>query len=458
MNRWEALDKKYVWHPFTQQKGWTESDQLVIERGEGVKLIDTDGREYYDGISSLWVNLHGHRRPEVDQAIRRQLDCIAHSTMLGLINKPASELAERLVNLAPKDLTKIFYSDDGSTAVEVALKMAFQYWQHKGRKSKQKFLTLDSAYHGDTIGSVSVGGIDLFHRVFKPLLFETEHLPCPSCFHCQLTQDKEHCPMFCADALEKILAKHHNEIAGLIVEPLIQAAAGMLMQPNGYLRRIREITKRYDVLLIADEVAVGFGRTGTMFACEQEGVTPDFMALSKGISAGYLPLAATLTTQEIYDAFLGEPEEAKTFYHGHSYTGNPLACAAALASLDIFEQDHVVAGLTPKIALIDQYRQKFAKHPVVGDARQRGMIMALELFADKEKKIPFPVEKMMASGVCHAARDFGLIIRNIGDVIIFMPPLASTTAELTDMLEAMGKALNAVCSGAVACSSDGCAF
>ena len=458
MNRWEALDKQYVWHPFTQQKGWTEAEQLVIDHGEGVKLVDTEGRAYYDGISSLWVNMHGHRHPKIDAAIRRQLDSIAHSTMLGLINKPASELAERLVNLAPKGLTKVFYSDDGSTAVEVALKMAFQYWQHKQRTRKQKFLTLSSAYHGDTIGSVSVGGIDLFHRVFKPLLFETEHLPCPSCFHCRLTEDKAHCPMLCVDALERVLAEHHEEIAGVIVEPLIQAAAGMLMQPEGYLRRVRELTKQYNVLLIADEVAVGFGRTGTMFACEHEGVTPDFMALSKGISAGYLPLAATLTTREVYDAFLGEPEEAKTFYHGHSYTGNPLACAAALANLEVFAEEKVLAGLEDKIALIDQYRRRLAQHPVVGDARQRGMIMALELMADKQTQTPFPVEKLMGAGVCHAAREYGLIIRNIGDVVIFMPPLASTTTELAEMLEAMEKALQAVCAGETVCISDGCAF
>ena len=458
MNKWEALDKQYVWHPFTQQKGWSEAEQLVIERGEGVKLIDTDGNEYYDGVSSLWVNLHGHRRPEIDRAICEQLSRIAHSTMLGLVNQPASELAERLVKLAPPGLARVFYSDDGSTAVEAALKMAFQYWQHKGQPQKQRFLTLAAAYHGDTIGSVSVGGIDLFHRVFKPLLFEAEQLPCPSCFHCELTGDKDTGSLLCVEALEKILAEHHGQIAGVIIEPLIQAAAGMLMQPKGYLRRVRALTQRYNVLLIADEVAVGFGRTGKLFACEHEGVTPDFLALSKGISGGYLPLAATLTTQAVYDAFLGGPQEAKTFYHGHSYTGNPLACAAALASLDIFAQDDVLAGLQAKIALLGDYRERLARHPAVGDARQCGMILALELLADKEKRTPFPVEKMMASSVCHAARRYGLIIRNIGDVIIFMPPLASTTAELADMLAAIDQALEAVFSGAAACASDGCAF
>ncbi len=458
MNKWEQLDKQFVWHPFTQQQEWVRTEQLVIERGEGVKLIDTAGKEYYDGVSSLWVNLHGHRRPEIDAAIRAQLDEIAHSTMLGLINKPAGELAERLVKLAPAGLAKVFYSDDGSTAVEAALKMAFQYWQHKGQGQKQKFLTLASAYHGDTIGAVSVGGVDLFHRTFKPLLFETAHLPCPSCFHCTLTEQKEACPLLCADALEAILAEHHESIAGVIIEPLVQAAAGMLLQPKGYLRRVRDLTQQYGVLLIADEVAVGFGRTGKMFACEHEGVTPDFLALSKGITGGYLPLAATLTTREIYDAFLGEPHEGKTFYHGHSYTGNPLACAAALASLDIFEQDNVLDGLAEKMALLSSYRTRLAAHPAVGDVRQCGMIMALELLADKEKRVPFPPEKMIASSVCRAARQYGLIIRNIGDVVTFMPPLASTTAELEAMLAALERALLDVFSGAAVRANDGCAF
>lgn len=458
MNKWEQLDKQYVWHPFTQQQEWVKTDQLVIARGEGVKLIDTDGQAYYDGVSSLWVNLHGHRRPEIDAAIRAQLDEIAHSTMLGLINKPASELAERLVKAAPAGLAKVFYSDDGSTAVEAALKMAFQYWQHQGRPQKQQFLTLAAAYHGDTIGAVSVGGVDLFHRVFKPLLFDAAHLPCPSCFHCTLTEDKADCPLLCVDALEEILAAHHESIAGVIVEPLVQAAAGMLVQPNGYLRRVRELTRQYDVLLIADEVAVGFGRTGKLFACEHEGVTPDLLALSKGISGGYLPLAATLTTQAIYDAFFGDPQAGKTFYHGHSYTGNPLACAAALASLDIFAQDQVLAGLAEKIALLAAWRTKLAARPGVGDVRQCGMIMALELLADKDRRIPFAPEAMTASSVCRAARRHGLIIRNIGDVVTFMPPLSSTAEELTAMLTALDRGLQEVFSGAAVRANDGCAF
>ncbi len=442
MNEIERKDKQYVWHPFAQMKEWVANPQMVIEAGEGVKLIDTEGNSYYDGVSSLWVNMHGHRKQEIDQAIIDQLGKIAHTTMLGLASVPASEFAEQLIQIAPAGLKKVFYSDDGSTAVEVAIKMAYQYWQHIGQPNKQKFITLAQAYHGDTLGTVSVGGIDVFHRIFKPLLFETIQVPSPSCYHCGACS--ENCGMACLAALEKVLAEQHDEIAAMVIEPLVQAAAGMLMQPQGYIRGVRDLTKKYNVLLIVDEVATGFGRTGKMFACEHEQVEPDLMTVSKGITAGYLPLAATFTTQAIYDAFLGEYSDYKTFYHGHSYTGNPLACAAGLANLEVFRKEQVIEGLTSKVEIIRQGLEKFKQVPHVGDVRQCGMIAAVELMQDVAGKIPFKPEQRTAAKVCLTARKYGIIIRNIGDVIVFMPPLASTTAEINDMIDRIYRALQEV--------------
>lgn len=439
----EEKDKRYVWHPFTQMKGWMEQKQTVIAEAEGIYLIDEEGRRYYDGVSSLWVNLHGHRRREIDDAIIRQLGKVAHSTALGLANVPAAELAEMLVDVTPNGLCKVFYSDDGSTAVEVAIKMAFQYWRHKGKSGKEKFIALGSAYHGDTVGTVSVGGIDLFHRVFAPLLFQPFHIPSPSCYHCRLTKDGA-CRMQCVEALERLLAARHEEIAALIIEPLVQAAAGMLMAPPGYLKRVRELTRSYDVLLIADEVATGFGRTGRMFACDKECVSPDFLCLSKGITGGYMPLAATLTTDEIFAAFLGDMAEKKTFYHGHSYTANPLACAAAIASLEIFKTDRVIEGLREKIQLIQEKLWDIGKMAHVGEARQRGMIVGIELVRDRESAAPYPWEDCVGAAVCVKAREYGLFIRPVGDVVVFMPPLCSTLAEIEEMLAIIRTAIHEV--------------
>lgn len=444
MKNIEQMDKEYVWHPFTQMKEWNLQPQKVIAEAKGIKLIDTEGNEFYDGVSSLWVNIHGHRKPEIDQAIIEQLGKAAHTTMLGLTNIPAAELAEKLVEVSPKGLDKVFFSDDGSTAVEVAVKMAYQYWQHTGKAKKQKFISLEQAYHGDTLGTVSVGGIDLFHRVFKPLLFDAVHIPSPSCYHCQLAADKDTCSMQCIAALEEVLKKHHSEIAGLIIEPLVQAAAGMLMSPPGYLAKVRELTKKYDVLLIADEVATGFGRIGTMFACEQEDVAPDLMTLSKGITGGYMPLAATLATSEIYNAFLGDYQEKKTFYHGHSYTGNQLACAAALANLTIFREEKVLEGMQEKIAAANEALLEIGKLKHVGDARQRGLIIGIELVEDKRNKTPYPWEAAMGANVCLYARQYGLIIRPVGDVIVFMPPLVSSVQDIQTMLGIIERSIREV--------------
>lgn len=446
MNQWERMDKEYVWHPFTQMKGWNENQQLVIDHGEGVKLYDTEGKAYYDGISSLWVNIHGHRRQEIDTAVKNQLDKIAHTTLLGLINKPSAELAQKLVEVTPEGLNKVFYSDDGSTAVEAAVKIAFQYWQHKGRPEKQQFINLGDSYHGDTVGAVSVGNIDIFHKVYKPLLFNTKKMTCPSFYHSNLAgiDSEAEFLAYLLDELEAYLQEHHGKVAAMIIEPLVQAAAGMLMQPKGYIKGVRELTKKYDVLLIVDEVATGFGRTGKLFACENEDVCPDMMCMSKGITAGYLALGATMTTDEIYDAFLGEATDYKTFYHGHSYTGNPLACAAGIAGLEIFAKEKVIENLPPKMAVIAEHMQKMQAMKYVGDARQCGMLAGIELIRDKERKQPFEPSLLMAGGICQAARKYGLIVRNIGDVIVFMPPLASTVQQIDKMLCMLEQAMQDV--------------
>jgi len=440
----EQKDKQYVWHPFTQMQEWAADPQLVIAAGEGIRLIDVDGNSYYDGVSSLWLNVHGHRKEAIDRAIINQLGKIAHTTMLGLASVPAAQLAEQLIALAPAGLAKVFYSDSGSTAVEIGVKIAYQYWQLKGKTTKRKFLTLTNAYHGDTVGSVSVGGIDLFHRIFAPLLFETIQAPSPCCYHCRLAAGPACCGKACLNAVEKLLADKHGEIAAMVVEPLVQGAAGMLTQPPGYLKAVRELTARYGVLLIVDEVATGFGRTGKMFACEHEAVSPDIMTVAKGITAGYLPLAATLTTQEIFDAFLGDYAAQKTFYHGHSYTGNPLACAAALANLEVFRAEKVVEGLGAKISAATEQLETFRRLEHVGDIRQCGLMIGIELMADAAAKTPYAGEAATGAAVCRKARQYGLIIRPLGDVVVFMPPLASTVGEIEEMLQIIYRCIEEV--------------
>ena len=424
LTRW---DHDHLWHPFTQMQGFREEELLIITHGQGAYLFDIDGRRYLDGVSSLWCNVHGHRRPELDRAVRDQLDHLAHSTLLGLAHPPAIVLARRLTEIAPSGLNKVFFSDDGSTAVEAALKLAFQYWRNLGRPQKQGFLKLSNAYHGDTVGSVSVGGIALFHEIFQPLLFDTLEAPAPYCYRCPHRED---CALQCLQALEDLVAERHQELAAVIIEPLMQGAAGMIPQPPGYLARVREVTARYGVLLIADEVATGFGRTGKMFACEHEGVTPDLMCLAKGITGGYLPLAATLATDEIYNAFLYEFTEFKAFFHGHTYTGNPLAAAAGLASLEIFEKDRVLETLQEKIDLLTKRLSEMAAHPHVGDVRQRGFMAGIELVKDKAGREPFPVARRTGHRVILEARRLGAILRPLGDVIVLMPPLSLTLQEL----------------------------
>ncbi len=438
-------DREHLWHPFTQMRGFRAEDPLIISRGEGIYLYDIQGNRYLDGVSSLWANLHGHRRRELDRALVAQLEQVAHSTLLGIAHPPAIVLARRLVEIAPPGLTKVFFSDNGSTAVEVALKVAFQFWRNRGQSRKQRFLKLSGAYHGDTLGAVSVGGIPLFHEIYRPLLFDTLEAPAPYCYRCPHRED---CREQCLARLEELVATHHQELAAVIVEPVMQGAGGMIPQPPGYLARVREVTRRHDVLLIADEVAVGFGRTGKMFACEHEAVSPDLLCLAKGITGGYLPLAATLATDEVYQAFLGEYEEFKTFFHGHTYTGNPLAAAVGLASLDIFVQYRVLSGLAAKIEQLAGRLQKMAEHPHVGDIRQRGLMVGLELVADKGSRESFPPARRTGHRVILAARQLGAILRPLGDVIVLMPPLCITPEELDTLCDITYEAIKQGVAGA----------
>ncbi|GER93509.1 adenosylmethionine--8-amino-7-oxononanoate transaminase [hot springs metagenome] len=449
----EELDKKYIWHPFTQMKDWLEEKPIIITEGRDCFIKDIHGKWYIDGVSSIWVNIHGHRKKEIDDAIKKQLDKIAHSTLLGLANIPSIKLAEKLIQIAPKPLafksrhfalTKVFYSDNGSTAVEVALKMAFQYWIHKGVKNKHSFLSLKNAYHGDTIGAMSVGGIDIFHKTFEPLFFKTFKAPSPYCYRCELEKTPSECSFECLTEMEDILEKHSDKIAAVIVEPIVQAAGGMIVWPEGYLKRVRELCNKHNVLLIADEIATGFGRTGKMFACEHEDVVPDIMCLSKGITNGYMPLAATLSTDEIYDTFLGEFKDLKTFFHGHSYTGNPLACAAAIASIDLFEKEGTLKSMQPKIALLEKKLKEIADLPNVGNVRNKGLIAGIELVRDKFSKEPYPWEEKIGWKVAYKAREDGVLIRPLGNIIVVMPPLAISVENLNRLMNVIKKAILSV--------------
>ena len=442
----ENDDKKYVWHPFTQMRGYVKEKPLIIEEGEGCILKDIEGSRYIDGVSSLWTNVHGHRKEKLDDAIRKQLGKIAHSTLLGLSNIPAIRLAKKLIEIAPKGLTKVFYSDNGSTANEIALKMVFQYHQQspKGDRNKKKFIRLSNAYHGDTIGSVSIGGIDLFHSMYKDLLFPSFKVEAPYCYRCSFGKSYPSCNLCCLYPLEETMKNDNREIAALVIEPMVQGAGGILLQPPGYLKKVRELCTRYNIFMIADEVAVGFGKTGKMFACEHENIAPDIMALAKGISGGYMPLAATLATEEIYEGFLGEFEEFKTFFHGHTFTGNPLACAVAIANLELFEQERIIDNLQEKIAHLTGNLRPLTSLEHVGEVRQCGIMVGIELVHDKETKASFPVEKRIGHRVIMEARKRGVIIRPLGDVIVLMPPLSISYEELDQLCDAVYDSIRTV--------------
>jgi adenosylmethionine-8-amino-7-oxononanoate aminotransferase len=397
-----------------------------------VYLYDTDGNQYIDGVSSLWCNVHGHGHRHINNAIKQQLDKIAHSTLLGLTNEPAIELARRLINITPISLAKVFYSDSGATAVEIAIKMAFQYWRNLGRADRTNFIALKQSYHGDTIGSMSVGGISAFHRIFGPLTFPVHFTDAP--YPYRFDGSEQQCKDHCLAEMEKVLQQQGEKIAALVVEPLVQGAAGIIVHPDGFLKGVEKLARRYDTLLIVDEVATGFGRTGTMFACQQEQVDPDLMCLAKGITGGYLPLAATLASEKIFNAFLAEPWVDTTFYHGHTYTGNALGCAAALASLDIFEREHTLQNLPEKISLISKHLNDIAIMDYVGDVRQRGMIAGIELVADKTSKHQFDPALRLGAKLCRTMRNKGILMRPLGNVIVIMPPLAITIEILEQLL------------------------
>ena len=445
-NDLENNDKNHIWHPFTQMQDYIEEKPLIIEKGDGNYLMDIEGNRYLDGVSSLWTNVHGHRKEKIDNAIREQLDKISHTTLLGLSNIPAIECAKKLVEIAPDGLNRVFYSDSGSTAVEIAIKMAFQYHRQadKGDKNKNRFISMVNSYHGDTIGSVSVGGIDLFHEMYNSLLFQSIKIHAPYCYRCHMGLDHPSCNMACLKDIENVIKKHAHEAAALIIEPMVLGAAGMLLQPRGFLSEIRRLCTEYNIFMITDEVATGFGKTGKMFACGHEDVKPDIMTVAKGISGGYLPLAATLTTDEIYNGFLGEYKDFKTFFHGHTYTGNPLACAAAIANMKIFTEENVLNRLKKIIDLLVEKLQDFTMLEHVGDVRQSGIMVGIELVKDKKTKAPYPPEEKIGHRVILEAREMGVIIRPLGNVIVMMPPLSITIDEIKTLCDVTYKSIKLI--------------
>ena len=421
-----ALDKAHCWHPFTQMKAWCEEqhEPLILVEGEGAVLRDSRGREYIDGNSSIWTNIHGHGHPNINAAIRDQLARVAHVSFLGTTNAPAAELAGRLAGLfPPQALPRVFFSDDGSTAVEAALKMTIQFWQLSGVPERRCFVAFDHAYHGDTAGAASLGGIGAFHGRFAGHQFPVERISDP----------------------EDLDGLARGEIAAVVIEPLIQGAAGMRVWPCGLLRRLREKCDAIGALLILDEVLTGFGRTGTMFACEQENVIPDFLCLAKGLTGGYLPLAATLTTERVYSAFLGGFAEQKTFYYGHSFTGNALGCAAALASLDVFRDERVLENLQPKIAAMTRLLADLNRHPHVHEIRQCGFMAGIEV-RDRDGGA-FPWQERTGGRICEAARKHGLLTRPVLDTIVLMPPLCTSESQLHTAVSAIGLAIDEICGG-----------
>ncbi len=429
-----AWDHAYLWHPFTQMQEWMAQPPLIIERGEGPYLYDVHGRRYLDGVSSLWCNVHGHHHPKLDAALRDQLERVAHTTLLGLASPPSIELAKRLVELAPRNLTRVFYSDAGATAVEIALKIAFQYQQLRGETQRTSFASLTEAYHGDTIGAISVGYSEAFHRHFKPLLFPCHKLNPPHVFRWERGMDESAAVDAAVAEAELLLREHGHELAALIIEPVMQGAAGMWVQPAGYVRALRDLTQRHDVLLICDEVATGFGRTGTMFAVEQDGVEPDLLCVGKGITGGYLPLAATFASDEIFQAFVAPYDQFKTFFHGHTYTGNALACAVALANLEVFEEQHVLANVARRATQVADYLQhEISTLDHVGDIRRAGLMVGIELVKDRRTRSSYATAERMGMQVTYEARKHGVILRPLGNVIILMPPLCITEAQTADL-------------------------
>lgn len=422
-------------------KEWMEEDIIIISHGKGDYIYDIDGNKYLDAVSSIWCNIHGHANQKINSALKKQIDKISHSTFLGLSNLPAILLAEKLVKILPKGLTRIFYSDNGSTAIEVAIKMAFQYWHNIGNKNRKKFISLNNGYHGDTLGAVSAGGIPLFHDLFKPLLFSSIKAPSPYCYRCELNLTYPSCGLACAEKIDRIARENHDEIAGLLLEPIVQAAGGFIVSPPGYLRRVAEICRTHKIILIADEVATGFMRTGELFAVTHENVTPDIICLSKGLTSGYLPLAVTAANEEIFNAFLGRYEEFKTFFHGHTYTGNQLGCAAAIASLDLLLKPDFIKKIRKKIVLFEEELSKLNELRHVGEIRQKGMMIGIEIVKDKKTKEMYEPWERIGHRICKDIRKYEIFLRPLGNVIVIMPPLSITEKEITHLVNSIYKSI-----------------
>ncbi|RPI54333.1 MAG: adenosylmethionine--8-amino-7-oxononanoate transaminase [Deltaproteobacteria bacterium] len=441
------LDRRYLWHPYTQMKDFEKDNPLFVDRADGVFLFDVQGRRYYDTISSWWCILHGHNHPKIKEAVRDQMDRLEHVHFASTTHEGAIRLAEKLVSLTPDGLNRVFYSDNGSTACEVAIKMSFQYWMHMGETMRKGFVSIERGYHGDTIGAMSLGGVPKFNGPFDALTFDSYRIPSPYCYRCpygnrssgrspnyQITK-LPNCSLECLSPLEKLLADKGNKIAGIILEPLLQAAGGMIVYPVEYLKRLAEIVSHHRVHLILDEVATGFGRTGRMFALEHAGISPDFLCLSKGLTAGYMPMAATITTDDVYNAFYADYKEGKTFFHGHTFTGNPLASSAALASLEIFEQENVLDGLQDKISALQSGINSFGELPMVGDVRGIGMVAAIELVMDRKTRTAFPPEKRVGWMIYKEGLKKGLILRPLDNIVYLFLPLSSTVDQIEDILD-----------------------
>ncbi|MDQ3796370.1 MAG: adenosylmethionine--8-amino-7-oxononanoate transaminase [Pseudomonadota bacterium] len=428
-------DLAAVWHPCTQMKDHEQLPMIPIRRGEGVWLEDLEGNRYLDAISSWWVNLFGHANPRINAAVKRQVDALEHVILAGFTHEPVIALSERLVAITPPGLEYCFYADSGSAAVEIALKMSFHYWRNAGRPERTRFINLSNSYHGETLGALSVGDIPLYKETYRPLLLDAITVPSPDC---ALREQGEDCASYTARMfahMEAVLQRYADEVCAVIIEPLVQCAGGMRMYDPVYLTLLREACDRYQVHLIADEIAVGFGRTGTMFACEQAEISPDFMCLSKGLTGGYLPLSAVLTTQSIYQAFYGEYTSLRAFLHSHSYTGNPLACAAALATLRIFDEDDVINHNRALAKMMGDAASPLEDHPHVGEVRQTGMILALELVKDKKGRIAYPWKERRGLEVYRYALDQGVLLRPLGNVVYFMPPYVITPEQICLLAE-----------------------
>ncbi|WP_285398276.1 adenosylmethionine--8-amino-7-oxononanoate transaminase [Lysinibacillus sp. fls2-241-R2A-57] len=432
----QKRDLQHVWHPCSQMKDYEQFPPIVLKKGQGVWLYDENNHRYLDAVSSWWVNLFGHANPRISQALSDQAFTLEHAIFANFSHEPAIKVAEKLVALTPDGLNKVFFADNGSSAIEVALKMSFQYHMQTGKTTKKRFLALTDAYHGETIGALSVGGVGLYNEVYQPLLLDTIRAQGPDCFRCPFKEKPESCQAQCIQFVEEELSQHHEEITAVIIEPLIQAAAGMKMYPAIYLKRLRELCTKYDIHLIADEIAVGFGRTGTLFACEQAGIAPDFMCLSKGLTGGYLPLSAVLTTDDVYNAFYDDYGTMKAFLHSHSYSGNTLACRVALEVLTMFEEERVIDIVQNKGERMRKLAmQAFEQLPFVGEYRQLGLVGAIELVANRETKEPLPSEERIGYQIYKRALAKGLLIRPLGNILYFMPPYIISDDEMRFMID-----------------------